>query len=123
MNPPLRFNYPLAPQLLLPADFKNDWIQCPFTGKVGRSSQLDRMPPPGQFLQLGGAHIPESPPDAVLNATGFDPGLGPGMTEIALSRLLGHLVEMHGSIGAAVDTLSATHTSFQVDDNSPIFSF
>jgi hypothetical protein len=81
------------------------------------------MPPSGQFLQFGRAHIPESAADAVLNATGFDPGLGPGKTEITLSRLLGHLVEMHGSVGAAVNTLSATHTSFQVDDNSPISSF
>ncbi len=123
MNPPLRFNYPLAPQLLLPADFKNDWIQCPFTGKVGRSSQLDRMPPLGQFLQFGRAHIPESAADAVLNATGFDPGFGPGKAEIALSRLLGHLVEMHGSIGAAVGALAAADTGPFVNHHPAILSF
>jgi hypothetical protein len=74
-------------------------------------------------LQFGGAHIPESAADAVLNATGFDPGLRSRNTKVAFPRLLRDFIEMHGSIGAAVDTLSATHTSFQVDDNSPIFSF
>jgi len=123
MNPPVRFNYPLAPQLLLPADFKNDWIQCPFTGEVGRSSQLDRMPPPGQSLQFGRAHIPESAADAVLNTTGFDPGLRSRKAKVAFPRFLRDFIEMHGSIGAAVGALAAADTGPFINHHPAILSF
>jgi hypothetical protein len=73
-------------------------------------------------LQLGGAHIPESPPDAVLNATGFDPGLRSREAKVAFPRFLRDFIEVHGSIGAAVGALAAADTGPFINHHPAILS-
>jgi len=81
------------------------------------------MPPLGQFLPFGGPHIPESAADAVLDATGFDPGLRSRKAKVAFPRFLRNLIEVHGSIGAAVGALAAADTGLFVDHHPAILSF
>jgi hypothetical protein len=74
-------------------------------------------------LQIGGAHIPESATDAVLNATGFDPGLRSREAKVAFPRFLSDFIEVHGTIGAAVGALAAADTCIFVDHHQAILSF